>query len=182
MVHDSTRRYMILPSSTFLEVVMNKSPRPRRTWCCSTPVAKSWVVYGCQSACPGGDGQRIATAGHGLAKKHTTSLLISCVANGKSTQEIVVTHSEIFHRIRDLSQFPRWRIQKCCTTSYIHVAVGEHFWLRLFCTVCFLWLWFVYIYYCRASHTGDALEVGGIRGCQAEAFVLAAQVWTGLVQ
>ena len=35
---------------------------------------------------------------------------------------------------------------------------------------------------CRASRTGDALRVGGIRGCQAEEFVLAAQVWTGLVQ
>ena len=34
---------------------------------------------------------------------------------------------------------------------------------------------------CRASHSGDALRVGGVRGCQAGEFVLAAQVWTGLV-
>ena len=31
-------------------------------------------------------------------------------------------------------------------------------------------------WYCRASHTGDALRVGGVRGCQAEEVVLAAQV------
>ena len=30
--------------------------------------------------------------------------------------------------------------------------------------------------YCRASHSGDALRVGGVHGCQAEEFVLAAQV------
>ena len=34
----------------------------------------------------------------------------------------------------------------------------------------------MYSMYCRASHTGDALRVGGVRGCQAEEFVLAAQV------
>jgi len=34
-----------------------------------------------------------------------------------------------------------------------------------------------YVSNCRASHTRDALRVGGVRGCQAEEFVLAAQVW-----
>ena len=29
---------------------------------------------------------------------------------------------------------------------------------------------------CRASHTGDALRIGGVRGCQAQESVLAAQV------
>ena len=31
--------------------------------------------------------------------------------------------------------------------------------------------------YCRSSRTGDALRVGGVRGCQAEEFALAAQGW-----
>ena len=37
---------------------------------------------------------------------------------------------------------------------------------------------FLYQSYRRASHTGDALRVGGVRGCQAEEFALAAQVAT----
>ena len=43
-------------------------------------------------------------------------------------------------------------------------------------TAIYLYTHYYNIIYCRASHTGDALRVGGIRGCQAEEVVLAEQV------
>ena len=65
--------------------------------------------------------------------------------------------------------------------DWLAIATAEHaYWINLKQTESIQYhrIWW---YNCRVSHTGDALRVGCIRGCQAEEFVLAEQVWTGLL-